>query len=106
MKSIAPRAIAFLCATTIAVALGACGKSADAGRDKGGAPAHGAGSASRRAIGVVVVSGVLLSTLLSLFVIPTFYLLVARFTHSPQERTHIQEKLDTDVASVDRSHGG
>jgi multidrug efflux pump len=68
--------------------------------------AHGAGSASRRAIGVVVVFGVLLSTLLSLFVIPTFYLLVARFTHSPQERTHTLEKLDTEVASVDRGHGG
>ena len=68
--------------------------------------AHGAGSASRRAIGVVVVSGVLLSTVLSLFVIPAFYILVARFTHSPEERTRMLEKLDTDVASVDRSHGG
>lgn len=68
--------------------------------------AHGAGSASRRAIGVVVVFGVLLSTLLSLFVIPAFYLLVARFTHSPQERTHMLEKLDTEIASVDRGHGG
>jgi multidrug efflux pump len=68
--------------------------------------AHGAGSASRRAIGVVVVFGVLLSTLLSLFVVPTFYMLVARFTHSPQERTHMLEKLDADVASVDTGHGG
>jgi len=68
--------------------------------------AHGAGSASRRAIGVVVVFGVLLSTLLSLFVIPAFYLLLAHFTKSPQERTHMLETLDTQVASVDRSHGG
>jgi multidrug efflux pump len=68
--------------------------------------AHGAGSASRRAIGVVVVFGVLLSTLLSLFVIPTFYMLVARFTHSPQERTHMLEKLDAEVVSVDQGHGG
>ena len=68
--------------------------------------AHGAGSASRRAIGVVVVFGVLLSTLLSLFVIPAFYLLVARFTHSPQERTHMLQALDKQVASVDSSHDG
>ena len=68
--------------------------------------AHGAGSASRRAIGVVVVFGVLLSTLLSLFVIPAFYMLVARFTHSPEERTHMLEKLDHDVASVDTGHRG
>ena len=68
--------------------------------------AHGAGSASRRAIGVVVVSGVLLSTVLSLFVIPAFYMVVARFTHSPEERTRMLEQLDTNVASVDRSHGG
>jgi multidrug efflux pump len=68
--------------------------------------AHGAGSASRRAIGVVVVFGVLLSTLLSLFVVPAFYLLLARYTRSPQERTHRLEALDTQVASVDRGHGG
>ena len=68
--------------------------------------AHGAGSASRRAIGVVVVFGVLLSTLLSLFVIPTFYLLLARYTRSPQERTHALETLNAQVKSVDSSHGG
>lgn len=67
--------------------------------------AHGAGSASRRAIGVVVVFGVLLSTALSLFVVPAFYMLVARFTHSPQERTHMLEKLDGEIASVDSGHG-
>jgi multidrug efflux pump len=68
--------------------------------------AHGAGSASRRAIGVVVVFGVLLSTLLSLFVIPAFYALVARFTRSPEERHHLLDKLETEVASVDVGHGG
>ncbi len=66
----------------------------------------GAGSASRRAIGVVVVFGVLLSTFLSLFVVPAFYLLLARFTHSPEERAHELERLDTSIASVDNSHGG
>jgi multidrug efflux pump len=68
--------------------------------------AHGAGSASRNAIGVVVVFGVMLSTMLSLFVVPAFYLLLAHFTKSPQERTHMLETLDGQVASVDRSHGG
>jgi multidrug efflux pump len=68
--------------------------------------AHGAGSASRRAIGVVVVFGVLLSTLLSLFVIPAFYALVARFTRSPEERHHALDKLEAEVASVDSGHGG
>ncbi|MBL8297154.1 MAG: efflux RND transporter permease subunit [Rhodanobacteraceae bacterium] len=46
--------------------------------------ATGAGAASRVTIGVVVVFGVSLSTLLSLFVVPAFYLLLARYTHSPQ----------------------
>ena len=68
--------------------------------------ATGAGSASREAIGVVVVFGVLLSTFLSLFVVPAFYLLLARFTRAPEERTRMLEALETEVASVDRSHGG
>ena len=68
--------------------------------------ASGAGSASRSAIGVVVVFGVLLSTFLSLFVVPAFYLLLARFTHAPEERTRMLEALETEVASVDSSHGG
>ena len=46
--------------------------------------ASGAGAASRVTIGVVVVFGVTLSTVLSLFVVPAFYLLLARFTHSPE----------------------
>jgi len=46
--------------------------------------AHGAGSASRQTIGIVIVFGVILSTLLSLFVIPTFYRVLARFTRSPE----------------------
>lgn len=63
--------------------------------------ATGAGSASRGAIGVVVVFGVLLSTFLSLFVVPAFYLLLARYTRAPQERSHKLEALDGQVASVD-----
>ncbi|MCE9524286.1 MAG: efflux RND transporter permease subunit, partial [Alphaproteobacteria bacterium] len=43
----------------------------------------GAGSQSRFAIGVVVFAGVIFSTALTLFVIPAFYILLARFTSSP-----------------------
>ena len=68
--------------------------------------ASGAGSASRSAIGVVVVFGVLLSTFLSLFVVPAFYLLLARFTRAPEERGRMLASLETEIASVDSSHGG
>jgi len=40
--------------------------------------AHGAGAASRFAIGIVVVTGMLVGTLFTLFVLPTFYTLLAR----------------------------
>lgn len=68
--------------------------------------ATGAGSASRGAIGVVVVFGVLLSTLLSLFVVPAFYLLLAKFTHAPEERARALDAMAAKVPSVDSSHGG
>jgi len=68
--------------------------------------ATGAGSASRGAIGVVVVFGVMLSTFLSLFVVPAFYLLLAKYTHAPEERAQALAKLEGDIPSVDRSHGG
>ena len=56
--------------TTISTALGALPL----------ALAHGAGAESRSALGIVIIGGVLFSTLLSLFVVPVFYLLLARFT--------------------------
>lgn len=40
--------------------------------------AQGAGSASRHSIGVVIVSGMLIGTLFTLFVVPTFYLLLSK----------------------------
>ncbi len=46
--------------------------------------ATGAGSESRMVLGIVVFSGVSLATLLTLFVVPTFYALLARRTGSPQ----------------------
>lgn len=44
---------------------------------------QGAGSESRFAIGIVIFAGVIFSTLLTLFVVPAFYNLLARYTRSP-----------------------
>ncbi len=56
--------------TTISTALGAVPL----------AMATGAGAESREAIGIVVMGGVIFSTVLSLGVVPVFYLLLARFS--------------------------
>ena len=50
--------------------------------------AGGPGSASRATIGVVVIFGVGFSTLLSLFVVPVFYALLAPYTRSPHAIAH------------------
>ena len=47
--------------------------------------AHGAGAESRQAIGWVVVGGLTLGTLLTLFVIPTVYSVLVRKVHKQQE---------------------
>ena len=46
--------------------------------------AHGPGSNSRYTIGVVIIAGSLFSTLLTLFVVPIIYEVLARFTESPE----------------------
>jgi len=46
--------------------------------------AGGPGSASRATIGIVIISGVAFSTLLSLYVVPSFYALLAPYTRSPE----------------------
>jgi multidrug efflux pump len=45
---------------------------------------QGAGAASRQTIGVVIFSGALFATLLTLFVVPVIYGVLARFTRSPE----------------------
>ena len=45
---------------------------------------HGAGAESRLTIGVVIFFGLLVATMLTLFVVPVFYDLLARFTKSPE----------------------
>jgi multidrug efflux pump len=57
----------------------------------------GPGSASRATIGIVVIFGVSFSTLLSLFVVPAFYALLAKYTHSPEELAHTLEKLEAET---------
>jgi multidrug efflux pump len=44
----------------------------------------GAGGASRQTIGVVIFFGAIFSTALTLFVVPVFYNLLARYTKSPE----------------------
>jgi len=53
--------------------------------------ATGAGAESRQPIGIVVVFGVAFSALLTLFVVPALYALVARSTRSPD---HVARHID------------
>ncbi|TYT25765.1 efflux RND transporter permease subunit [Luteimonas viscosa] len=62
--------------------------------------AGGPGSASRATIGVVIIFGVAFATLLSLFVVPAFYALLAPFTRSPDALAKKLEKLEEEVEPV------
>ena len=62
--------------------------------------AGGPGSASRATIGVVIIFGVAFATLLSLFVVPAFYALLAPFTRSPEALARKLEQLEEDTAPV------
>jgi len=62
--------------------------------------AGGPGSASRAAIGVVVIFGVSFSTLLSLFVVPAFYVLLAKYTRSPEAVSHELRALEARTPEV------
>lgn len=57
----------------------------------------GPGSASRSTIGVVVIFGVAFSTLLSLYVVPSFYALLAPYTRSPDAVSKRLEKLEVET---------
>ena len=59
--------------------------------------ASGAGAGARQAVGVVIVWGVSLATLLTLFVIPVFYAAFARRTTSPET---IARELDAGLAAA------
>jgi multidrug efflux pump len=64
--------------------------------------AGGPGSASRAAIGVVVIFGVSFSTLLSLFIVPAFYVLLAKYTRSPEA---VSQELEALEASTPQAGG-
>jgi multidrug efflux pump len=57
--------------------------------------ASGAGAGARQAIGVVVVWGVSVSTIITLFLIPVLYSRLARYTGSPEE---VSRKLEAQLA--------
>lgn len=59
---------------------------------------HGAGSESRFTIGIVIFFGLLVATLLTLFVVPVFYDLLARYTKSPDATAKEIEAYDHDDA--------
>ncbi|MBE2292597.1 MAG: efflux RND transporter permease subunit [Xanthomonadaceae bacterium] len=62
--------------------------------------AGGPGSASRGTIGIVVIFGVTFSTMLSLYVVPAFYALLAPYTRSPEAVAQELEKLEAQVPPV------
>ena len=55
---------------------------------------QGAGAASRQTIGVVIFSGAIFATLLTLFVVPVIYGVLARFTRSPEHTARTIEEWE------------
>ena len=63
--------------------------------------ASGAGSASRQTIGVVVFGGVIISTFFTLFIVPVFYDMLAKFTKSPGHvAAQLQDFEDKEKAGI------
>lgn len=62
--------------------------------------ASGAGSESRVTLGIVIFSGVLMATVLTLFVVPVFYRLLARGTGSPGEVAARLQEMDEQLRPV------
>jgi len=52
---------------------------------------QGAGAGSRQTIGVVIFAGAIFATLLTLFILPVFYNLLARYTRSPE---HVAQEIE------------
>ncbi|MEM8766567.1 MAG: efflux RND transporter permease subunit [Pseudomonadota bacterium] len=55
--------------------------------------ATGAGASGRNMLGIVIFSGVALATLLTLFIVPAFYKLLAKNTGSPKTISRMLEEL-------------
>ncbi len=65
--------------------------------------AAGAGDVSRNVLGIVIFSGVACATLLTLFIVPCFYRLLARHTGSPDAVARELEALDVNRTASSRS---
>lgn len=63
---------------------------------------EGAGAEARQPIGIVVVYGVTISAILTLFVVPALYVLFARSTSSPQHVSNIIDRL-RETTSTERA---
>ncbi|MGK2925322.1 MAG: efflux RND transporter permease subunit [Lysobacterales bacterium] len=59
----------------------------------------GAGWESRQPIGIVIVFGVAVSAVLTLFIVPSLYALFARTTSSPQRVSRLIEQMQKSVAA-------
>jgi len=55
---------------------------------------QGAGAGSRQTIGVVIFVGAIFVTLLTLFIVPVFYNLLAKYTRSPEWTTRLIERFE------------
>lgn len=61
---------------------------------------HGAGAESRFTIGVVIFFGLLVATMLTLFVVPVFYDLLAKYTKSPESTAKAIEEYEQGEAAA------
>ncbi|WP_374448023.1 efflux RND transporter permease subunit [Stella sp.] len=68
------------------------------------ADATGAGAEARSALGWVVIGGMAVATVMTLFLIPALYLLLARFTKTTGAIARELGRLDRDVRDVDLAH--
>jgi multidrug efflux pump len=69
--------------------------------------ATGAGSESRVLLGTVIFCGVLMTTLMTLFIVPVVYNLIARHTGSPQAVAQLLGRLQSrNVAATQSAAGG
>ncbi|MHC3128255.1 multidrug transporter AcrB [Brevundimonas sp. GN22] len=63
---------------------------------------QGAGAGSRQTIGSVIFCGALFATLLTLFVVPVIYGVLARFTRSPEYTTRLIEEWEAEERRAGR----
>ena len=61
---------------------------------------QGAGAGSRQTIGVVIFCGALFATLLTLFIVPVIYGVLARFTRSPEYTARLIEKWEAEEKAL------